>query len=174
MFDIQADLNISFEEAFEGCKKKFSVRIPGKDKADSLSLKIPAGCQDGTKMRLKGQGKPNGAGGNGDLIVVIHVLPHQHFIMDGKNVSLKVPVTFCEAALGAKIEIPTPEGKKIRISIPSGTKNGAKLTIKGKGVAGTGNLIANLELIVPKKMDGKQKKALENYSKIEDKGVRKW
>ena len=58
-FDIKADLNVSFEEAFEGCNKKFSVRVPGRPKADSISLKIPEGCPEGAKLRLKGQGKPN-------------------------------------------------------------------------------------------------------------------
>ena len=123
---------------------------------------------------IKGQGKPNGMGGNGDLIVVVHVAKHKYFDMDGKNILIDVPVTFCEAALGGKIEIPTPDGKMIRITVPSGTKNGAKLTVKGKGVGGAGNLIAKLKVVVPKNLDNKQKKALEKYYEIEDKGVRKW
>ena len=133
MFDIKADLNVSFDEAFNGGEEQFSVRIPGKNKPDSISLNVPAGCSDGTKLRLKGQGKPNPSGAAGDLIVEIHILPHSYFSMDGKNVIVDVPVTYSEAVLGEKVEVPTPDGKKIRIRVPKGTQSGAKLTIKGKG-----------------------------------------
>ena len=177
-FDIQADLNISFDEAFSGAKKNFSVRVPGKSKPDSLSLKIPEGCAEGTKLRLKGQGKPNPAGGNGDLIVVVHIEPHKYFKMDGKNVEVKVPVTFSEAALGEKVEVPTPDGKKLRIKVPKGTKCGSKLTIRGKGAkkrgGGFGDLIAKIEVVVPKSLSKDEEKKLKAYSEVENKEVRPW
>lgn len=177
-FDIRADLNISLEEAVLGCKKNFTIKIPGKSKADSLSLKVPAGCMSGTKMRLKGQGKQKPNGDSGDLIVAINIEPHDYFEVDEKNILINVPVTFTEAALGEKIEIPTPDGKKIRIKIPAGTKCGAKLTIKGAGLKPSnktpGNLIVKINIEVPKKLDKKQEKALKDYAKVENKEVRQW
>ena len=177
-FDIKADLNVSFEEAFHGTKKNFSVRIPGKPKADSISLKIPEGCSEGAKLRLKGQGKPNPMGGNGDLICEIHIEPHRFFQLVGKNVEVKVPVTACEAALGDKVEVPTPDGKKLRIKVPAGTQSGTKLTVKGKGAkkrgGGFGDLIVKIEVVVPKKLTKEQEKKLKAYSEVEDKGVRPW
>ena len=177
-FDIVADLNISFEEAFHGAKKNFSVRIPGRPKADSISLKIPEGCPEGAKLRLKGQGKPSPYGGNGDLICEIHISPHRFFQLVGKNVEVKVPVTFCEASLGDKVEVPTPDGKKLRIKVPAGTQSGTKLTVKGKGAkkrgGSFGDLIVKIEVVVPKKLTKEQEKKLKAYSEVEDKGVRPW
>ena len=177
-FDIKADLNVSFDEAFSGAKKNFSVRVPGKSKADSITLKIPEGCAQGTKLRLKGQGKPNPMGGNGDLICEIHILPHKYFSLDGKNVTVDVPVTLSEAALGEKVEVPTPDGKKLRIKVPKGCQSGTKLTVKGKGAkkrgGGFGDLIAQIKVVVPKTLDKKQEKIMKDYAEVEDKGVRPW
>lgn len=154
------------------------MRIPGKVKADSISLKIPESCPEGAKLRLKGQGKPSPFGGNGDLICEIHIKPHPYFCLDGKNVIVKVPVTLCEAALGDKIEIPTPAGAKLRIKVPKGTQNGTKLTIKGKGAkkrnGGFGDLIAEIEVVIPKELNRKQEKKLKEYSDVENKEVRPW
>lgn len=98
--------------------------------------------------------------------------------MDDKNVVVKLPLTFCEATLGDKVEVPTPDGKKIRVKIPSGTKAGSKLTIKGKGAkkrnGNYGDLIAEIEVVVPKKLNKDQMDALEKYSELEDKEVRQW
>lgn len=177
-FDIKADLNISFEEAFHGTKKKFSVRIPGKAKADSISLKIPEACAEGTKLRLKGQGKPSPSGDSGDLIVEVHIEPHKYFQLDEKNVIVNVPVTVCEAALGDKIEVPTPDGARLRIRVPKGAQSGTKLTVKGKGAkkrgGGFGDLIVKINVVVPKELTKEQEKKLKAYSKVEDKGVRPW
>lgn len=129
-------------------------------------------------MKLKGQGKPKPTGGNGDLIVIIKVSPHKYFNLDGKNVLVDVPVTFCEAALGEKVEVPTPDGKKVRIKVPAGTKSGAKLTIKGAGLKQpnkeAGNLIAKLKIVVPESLTDEQKDALKKYSEVETKEVRQW
>lgn len=171
-------MNVSFDEACAGGTKKFKVRIPGKPKADSISLKIPAGCAEGTKLRLKGQGKNSPLGENGDLIVEVHIQPHEYFSMEGNNVIVRVPVTVCEASLGDKVEVPTPDGKRIRIKVPSGTQSGTMLTVKGKGAkkrnGSFGDLIVKIEVVVPKKLTKEQEKKLKAYSKVEDKGVRPW
>lgn len=117
-------------------------------------------------------------GGNGDLICEIHIQSHRFFQLDGKNVIVNVPVTACEATLGDKIEVPTPDGKKLRVKIPAGTQSGTKLTVKGKGAkkrgGGFGDLIVKIEVVVPKKLTKTQEKKLKAYSEVEDKGVRPW
>lgn len=161
-----------------GCNKRFRVNIAGKGKADTLNLKIPAGTLDGSKMRLKGQGKPLSNGTNGDLIVEIHVDNDDRFKLDNADVIMDVPVTFCEACFGTKIEIVCPQGDRVRIKIPEACKNGTKLTIKDRGFkkknGGFGKLIAVINVEVPKKLNSKQKKALKAYEKLEEKEVRKW
>ncbi|MDO5329366.1 MAG: DnaJ domain-containing protein [Coriobacteriia bacterium] len=154
--DIQAELPITVEEAYSGANKKFSISGAG-----SISLKIPAKTKDGTKFRLKGQGQ-NG----GDLIVITRVSPHPYFKIEDGNLIIDTPVTICEACLGGKIEVPTPDGKRVRINVPAGCKNGAKLKVK--------DIYVRLNVVVPKKLNRKQKKVMEEYAKLEDKGVRKW
>ena len=117
-------------------------------------------------------------GGNGDLICEIHISPHKYFKLDGKNVIVNVPVTLCEASLGDKVEVPTPDGKKLRIKVPAGTQSGTKLTVKGKGAkkrgGGFGDLIVTIEVVIPKELNRKQVKKLKEYSAVEYKGVRPW
>lgn len=169
-------MEVTFDEAYNGAKKKFSIQIPGKNGIDSISLKLPQGCADGSKLKLKGRGKPAPDGTFGNLIIEVHVLPHKYFSFDEKDIILNLPITFSEATLGTKVEIPTPDGKKLRVRIPKGTQNGSKLTIKGAGAHkknGTkGNLIAVVEIAIPKDLNKKQKSILEKYSDVEDKGVR--
>lgn len=177
-YNIKADLNISFEEAYSGTKTNFTAKIPGREKASSISLNIPAGCAEGTKLKLKGQGKPLPTGGNGDLIIEVHIKPHEYFEVEGKNVIVNVPVTFSEAVLGEKVEIPTPDGKRVRIKVPKGAQNGTKLTIKGKGMPkklGTyGNLIARINVVIPQDLSKTQVSKLKAYAKVESKEVRPW
>lgn len=177
-FNIKADLDISFEEAYRGTKTTFTVKVPGHKKSSSISLNIPSGCAEGTKLKLKGQGKPLPTGGNGDLIIEVHIKPHEYFEVDGKNVVVNVPVTFSEAVLGEKVEIPTPDGKRVRIKVPKGAQNGTKLTIKGKGMpkklGNYGNLIAKINVVIPDDLSKAQLSKLKAYSKVESKEVRPW
>ena len=106
-----------------------------KKKSEKLSVTIPCGTDDGTKLVLRGKGNagPNG-GPAGDLVVFVRVQEDKYFVRDGRNVFLQVPISFTQAALGCEIEVPVVDGGKVRVSIPSGIQSGKSLRLKGRGV----------------------------------------
>jgi molecular chaperone DnaJ len=132
-----------------------------------VKVRIPAGVADGQRIRLKGRGGPGQNGGPpGDLYVVVRVSPHAIFARKGNDLTLTVPVTFPEAALGADIAVPTLEGGTVKLRIPAGTRSGRTFRVKGRGVTkgkATGDLLATVEVAVPAKLNAAEKKALEAY-----------
>lgn len=136
------------------------------------SVKVPAGAKDGTKIRLKGKGEPGRAGGPpGDLFVRIEVEPSSLYERRGSDLILEVPVTFPEAALGATVEIPTPDGP-IGLKVPAGTQSGKLLRVKGRGVAKLGkngergDLLARVKVTVPASFSKVEREALESYQRV--------
>ena len=132
----------------------------------TIQARIPAGVADGQKIRLKGKGAPGENGGpNGDLYVNIKVLPHPVFGRSGDNLTLTVPVTFPEAALGAEIRVPTFQGQPVTLRLPEGTPNGRTFRVKGRGAPrrdGTkGDLLVTVDVQVPQKLDDRAREALE-------------
>jgi molecular chaperone DnaJ len=134
------------------------------------TVKIPAGVKDGTKIRLKGKGEAGWGGAPaGDLFVVTRVDPSKLYERRGDDLVLDVPVTFGEAAMGATVEIPTPEGR-VSLKVPSGSQDGKLLRVKGRGSpklngSGRGDLLARLRVSVPSKLSKAEREALENYEK---------
>ena len=144
----------------------------GRERATKrFSVKIPAGAKTGTRIRLKGKGEAGHNGGPaGDLYVVVDVDPSPLFQRRGSDLVLEVPVTFAEAALGASVEIPTPDGP-VSLKIPAGTEGGKLLRVKGRGAPhlkgnGRGDLLARVKVTVPKKLSKAEKEALESYLKV--------
>ena len=141
----------------------------GRQVADkTLSVRIPAGVDDSQRIRLAGRGQPGENGGpSGDLYVVVHVRPHAIFGRRGDNLTVKVPITFPEAALGAEVSVPTLDGAPVTVRIPAGTTSGRTLRVKGKGVqrrdGRAGDLLATVEVAVPTKLDATARAALEAY-----------
>ena len=135
------------------------------------AVKIPAGAKSGTRVRLKGKGEPGVNGGPaGDLHVVVQVDASPLYERRGADLLLDVPVTYPEAALGATVQIPTPDGP-VALKIPSGSENGKLLRVKGRGAAklggsGKGDLIARVTVTVPKKLSKAEKEALEGYQDV--------
>ncbi|RAY14891.1 molecular chaperone DnaJ [Actinomadura craniellae] len=132
----------------------------------TIQARIPAGVGDGQKIRLKGKGAPGEAGGPaGDLYVTIKVTPHKVFGRSGDNLTITVPVTFPEAALGAEIKVPTHRGLPVTLRIPAGTPNGRTFRARGRGATrrdGTkGDLLVTVEVQVPQKLDDTTREALE-------------
>ena len=130
-----------------------------------VKVRIPAGVDDGQRIRLKGRG---GAGRNGgppgDLYVIVHVAPHDLFSRKGKDLLLTVPVTFPEAALGAEIKVPTLDGGPVTLRVPAGTRSGRTFRVKGRGVPvskGAGDLLVTTEVAVPAKLTAEQREAVE-------------
>lgn len=160
--DVQAELALLLEESCNGCEQVLQVRIPEVDarglishRVRKLKVKVPPGTADGTVLRMKGQGAPGlGGGGAGDLLVTIRVAPHPLFGLEGRNVSLVVPLLPWEAALGCKVTIPTLKGRT-RVSIPAGSQTGQKLRLAGQGLTGDppGDFLVVLKVVMPDSID---------------------
>jgi len=135
------------------------------------AVTIPAGAKSGTRIRLKGKGEAgHNAGPAGDLFVVVEVEPSLLYERRGNDLVLEVPVTYAEAALGASVEIPTPDGP-VSLKVPGGTESGKLLRVKGRGVPhlkgkGRGDLLARVNVTVPKKLTKAEREALEGYQKV--------
>jgi molecular chaperone DnaJ len=137
-------------------------------KSRTLTVRIPAGVDDDQRIRLAGQGEPGTGGGHtGDLYVRVHVTPHPVFGRSGNDLTLKVPVTFTELALGTTLEVPTLDGK-VALRVPPGTSSGRVLRVRGKGIVRkdgqAGDLLVTLQVSVPAKLDDSAKAALEAYA----------
>jgi curved DNA-binding protein len=153
--DVSAELEIPFAMAVLGGERQISVQRPD-GHVETLKVKIPPGIDAGKKIRLRGQGEPVANGTSGDILITIHVAPHPWFTRRGNNLEVHVPVTLAEAALGAKVDVPTPRGK-ISLRIPPGSSSGKKLRIKGHGVAPRngepGDLFAQIQIVLPTVLD---------------------
>ena len=164
--DIETEISISFRDALFG--KEVDLRLSGQSSAGvTITVRIPAGVSDGSKVLVKGRGGP-GEAGPGDLFVLVNVIPHPVFTRKGENLHISVPVSFTEAALGADISVPTMEGDEVKLRLASGTQNGKTLRVKGRGVkkgVNAGDLMVTIEVQVPQRIDGKAKKALEDFAK---------
>ena len=133
-----------------------------------VRARIPAGVKDGARIRLKGKGEAGPAGGQpGDLFVRVHVMPHPLFSRKGDDLTLRVPVSMTEAALGTKITVPTLE-EPVTLRVPAGTEPGRTLRVRGRGTpksgGGRGDLLVTLEVVVPKKLSRHQRKLLEDFA----------
>jgi molecular chaperone DnaJ len=135
------------------------------------TVKIPAGARDGTRIKLRGQGEAGYGGASaGDLFVVVRVEPSKLYDRRGDDLVIDVPVTFDEAALGAEVEIPTPDGR-VSLKVPAGSQDGKLLRVKGRGApklkgGGRGDLLARLRVTVPSKLNKKEREALEEFQKV--------
>ena len=134
----------------------------------TIQARIPAGVADGQRIKLKGKGVPGERGGPaGDLYVKVHVTPHPVFGRSGHNLTVNVPITFPEAALGAEIKVPAHRGAPVSVRIPAGTPNGRTFRVRGKGVRrpdGTnGDLLVTVQVQVPQQLNGKARQTLESF-----------
>ena len=159
--DLSTSSTIDFIDSIKGTTLKIKVG------SETLSLKVPAGIQDGQKLKVRGKGQPSPNGGEtGDLVVTINVKPHPVFARDGQNLRVTVPVTFAEAVLGATIQVPTLGGEPVKLKVAPGTPNGRVLRVKGRGVVngkGEGDLLATVEIAVPAHVSDKAAKLLAEF-----------
>ncbi len=166
--DLRQDIQIPFNTAVTGGEVQLIVERPG-GKTETIAVKIPQGIEDGKKIRIRGHGQPVARGGTpGDILLTVHVLPHPWFHRRGNHLHVRVPVTLGEAAAGAKVDVPTPRGI-VTLSVPPGTSSGAKLRVKGHGVApknGTpGDLLAEILIVLPKDLSKADREAIHEIDK---------
>jgi curved DNA-binding protein len=159
--DIETQLPVFLEDTLSEEQKSIDYELPQIDAQGrqrmvrkTLKVKIPPGVGDGERIRLKGQGAPGRGGGeSGDLYLIIRLVPHPLFDVEGHNLIITVPIAPWEAALGSKINLPTLDGE-IRLSIPAGSQAGQRLRIKGRGLPmknGRADLYAVLKVVMPDK-----------------------
>ncbi len=137
-------------------------------RAREVQARIPAGVSDGQTIRLKGRGAPGRNGGPaGDLLVEIHVAPHPRFGRNGNDLTVRVPVPFTKAVLGADIDVPTLDGPPVTLRIKPGTQPGSRHRVRGKGIAttkSTGDLIVTVDVVVPTSLNDAERAAVEQLA----------
>ena len=152
--NIEAEIRVPFQVGVEGGEHELTLQTGGK--VNRLTAKIPAGINDGGKVRLAGQGHPGqGGGAPGDVIVTVKISPHPWFRREGANLLVDVPISPAEAVLGSKVDVPTLSEGTVVMSIPPGTSSGAKLRLRGKGVldrktGDRGDQLVVVKIVVPK------------------------
>jgi molecular chaperone DnaJ len=145
-------------------------------KQESLSVRIPAGVDNGSRLKLRGEGEAGYGGGTpGDLYVIIHVQEHALFVRQENHIVIEVPISFPQAALGCEIEVPTLEGK-VNLKVPSGTQSGKVLRLKGKGIVdlhgyGRGDQLIRVVVETPRSLTARQRELLEEFAKLDGKAV---
>jgi molecular chaperone DnaJ len=154
------------------CQGAGAVRAPRK-----LKVKLPPGVSDGSRIRFKGKGE-GGAGGGppGDLFVVTHVEKHPFLDRKNSDITMDLPITYSEAALGTRVEIPTVDGK-VRLKVPAGTQSGRVFRLKGKGAPklkgrGRGDMKVRVRVVVPEKLSKEEKEKIRNVESLEPKDIR--
>jgi molecular chaperone DnaJ len=163
--DLQTEATITFKESVFGTTLDLKLNIDGTG-SQTISARVPAGVNDGAKIRVKGKGAP-GEVGPGDLFIELNVKPHAIFSRKGENLTLTLPVTFAEAALGADLKVPTLAGDDVTVRLAAGTPTGRVLRVKGRGIkkgAVTGDLLITIEVQVPRALEGKALEAIKTFA----------
>lgn len=166
--DLSLTVDVSAEDAFRGVTHKVTYRIPSTGEQQSITVSVPAGAVDGGKLRYKRRGEYGTAGGErGDLVVITHVEEHPLFKRKGADVTMDLPISMFEAALGCTVEVPTPGGATVRLKVPAGTQAGKVFRFKEMGAPDvkhrgrTGALLVKIAVVVPEKLSRDEKAALE-------------
>lgn len=161
--DLTQELQIPFATAVTGGRVQVAVQRPG-GRSETLEVKIPVGIEDGKKIRIRGHGQPAPRGGTpGDILLTIRILPHPYFHRRCNQLHVRVPVTLAEAAMGAKVDVPTPQGV-VTLRVPPGASSGAKLRVKGHGIVprngAAGDLLAEIQIVLPKQLTEADREAI--------------
>ena len=170
--DLSYSISVDFVAATLGSKRRLSL-----PDGRTLDVAIPAGTEESTVLRLKGQGQPAPHGGPaGDALIEVHVEPHAFFVRKGADIHVEVPVTIQEAAMGATITVPTIEGK-VAVKVPPGSNSGTVLRLKGRGIparndAPAGDQYASLTIVMPPRIDADLQHFLEKWGPAHPYAVR--
>lgn len=168
--DVETEVEISFDEAMKGAERKVRIDLPSGRR--DVTVRIPAGIADGARVRARSRGEHGSEGGEaGDLYVRVKVAPHPIFGRRGRDLTMTLPVTFSEAALGAEVKVPTLNGS-VKLKIPAGTSSGRTFRLRGRGVktadGSKGDLLATVQVAVPEKLSREQKELVEKLGANEE------
>lgn len=165
--DLTIEIEVTAEEAFNGAQRKVTFTVPSTGERQTLTVKVPAGAVNGGKLRYRGRGEFGTNGGaRGDLVVTTKVAEHPVFKRDGADVRMELPISMYEAALGAEVEVPTPDGTTCRLKVPAGTQDGKTFrfrdlgapNVKRQGVRGA--LYVTVRVQVPTHLSAKEREQL--------------
>ncbi|MDM8246668.1 DnaJ C-terminal domain-containing protein [Collinsella tanakaei] len=166
--DLSLSVDVSAEDAFRGVTHKVTYRIPSTGEQQTITVSVPAGAVDGGKLRYKRRGEYGVNGGErGDLVVTTNVAEHPLFKRKGADVTMELPISAYEAALGCSVDVPTPGGATVRLKVPAGTQSGKTFRFKEMGAPDvkhrgkTGALLVKVAVQVPTGLSGDEKSALE-------------
>jgi curved DNA-binding protein len=174
--DVEAEITISIEEAYAGTSRTITMQhtVPGHDggrrsEDRTFTVKIPAGATEGSRVRLRGLGgKGSGGAPDGDVIVTIHIAEHERFVLEDRDIVTRLFLSPWEAALGGKVPLQTLGGE-VKLTIPPGAPSGMRMRLKGKGLPkkdNPGDLIVELNIVVPTTLTDAERKLFEELSKI--------
>jgi molecular chaperone DnaJ len=146
-------------------------------RSEAVQIRLPPGVSDGERVRVPGKGHAGLSGGEpGDLYVTVQVSPHPLYRREGDDLHITVPIAIHEAALGARIDVPTPDGGA-RVRVPPGTQSGQRLRLRERGAPSIrdgrrGDLVVELKLVLPKLLDERSKELLREFGRINGENVR--
>lgn len=170
--DLETRVGISFRDAVTGAVAEVTVPNSSPGRMRKIKVRIPAGVDDGERVRLAGKGSPGAGGGpNGDLFVLVDVTPDADFSRDGRNLALSVPITFPEAVFGADVKVLDFGGNPVTLRLPPGTPSGKTFRVRDRGIAarrGTGDLLVSVEIVVPTKLSAAEQAAIEALRDVTD------
>jgi curved DNA-binding protein len=161
--DQEAELPLSLEEAFVGGRR--TISLAGRD----YDINIPPGVTDGQRIRLAGQGGRGRGGAPGDLYLVVRILPHPRFRLDGRDIAVDLPISPWEGVLGATVPLPTPGGEA-KVAVPPGSSTGRRLRLRGQGMpnprGAPGDLYADVKVMVPRTVSDRERELFEELSRL--------
>ena len=173
--DLEYHLTLDFVQAVQGVTTSVRLQLPT-GQMETISVKIPPGVQEGSKVRVRGKGVP-GMGGAGDLYIIVHVTEHPYFRRENDDIHVDLPVSITEAALGAKVDVPTIDGMTT-ITVPPGSSTGRQLRLRSKGVAkrsstDRGDQYVHLKVMVPPSLSPRGQELLKELAQVEKYDPRK-
>ncbi|MFR2030655.1 MAG: J domain-containing protein [Collinsella sp.] len=177
--DLSLTVDVTAEDAFRGVTHKVTYRIPSTGEQQTITVSVPAGAVDGGKLRYKRRGEYGVAGGErGDLVVTTHVEEHPLFKRKGADVTMEVPISVYEAALGCTVDVPTPGGATVRLKVPAGTQTGKKFRFKEMGAPDvkhrgrTGALLVEIKVQVPTNLSDDERDAMTRLREADTRDYR--
>ena len=167
--DVESDVDVTLAEAYQGATRVFELTEPDGN-VRRLEVKIPAGVDEGSRIRIAGQGL-QGASGRGHLYLRVHMLPDSRFTREGSTLRTRVDVPLATAMLGGEARVPTPDGRQLLLRIPEGTTNGRSFRLRGQGMPTPGqsdkrgDLYAEVNVVLPTHLNAEQRRLFEAFAR---------